>query len=71
MFGAVCGSTRGTYSSQNEMICDILAGVPAGGISRHKTHIVCEPVVLESLHVLSCHCQFVSRQFLKPDSLGG
>ena len=43
------------------MIYDILAQVAQGEDSRHQTHIVCEPVVLESLHVLSCHCMAVSQ----------
>ena len=25
-----------------------------------QTHIICEPVVLEGLHILSCHCMLVS-----------
>jgi hypothetical protein len=53
-----------TYSSQNEMICTcISSGVPSGGISRYQTHIVCEPVVFEGLHVLYSYCRFVSRMF--------
>jgi hypothetical protein len=26
-----------------------------------ETHVVCEPIVLEALHVLSRHCNLVSR----------
>lgn len=59
-----CGSGRveATYSSQNEMICDELASIVLPGFcSRAQTHIICEPVVLEGLHVFSCHCMPVSR----------
>lgn len=59
-----CGSGRveATYSSQNEMICDELASfVFPGFCSRAQTHIICEPVVLEGLHVFPCHCMSVSR----------
>lgn len=51
------------YSSQNEMIYDILAQVAQqGGGSRYQTHIVCEPVVLEGLHVLSCQSHVIVTQ---------
>lgn len=72
MYGAAryVGPTLGTYSSQNEMIYDKLAHISQlEGLSRHsETNIICEPVVLESLHVLSCHCMFISNLelFLAP-----
>lgn len=43
------------------MIYDILARGPARGKwFSYQTHIVCEPVVLEGLHVLSRHYENVS-----------
>lgn len=29
--------------------------------TRTETHIICEPIVLETLHVLSRHCNLISR----------
>ena len=58
VFGiCVCESVRvrGTYSSQNEMICDGLAWMFHLDLRGIATHIVREPIVLQSLHVLSCH----------------
>jgi hypothetical protein len=64
MFGTAkyVGPTLGTYSSQNEMIYDKLAHMSQAkkDYLAIQTHIICEPVILKSLHVLSCHCMLVS-----------
>lgn len=45
-----------TYSSQKEIICFSVSKDPVLALShRTITHIICEPVVLERLHILSSH----------------